>query len=72
VIELADFFLRSGIQHGRHDDRRAAQVGHLVVGDGIEHRLGADPSQADVGAADTGQVQGKHQPLQWNMGSVQR
>ena len=59
-------------QHA-HDDRRAAQMGDAVVGDGGEDRLGGDAGAGRHGcrpAAVT--VQGKHQPLQWNIGSVQR
>ena len=33
-----------------HDDRRAAQMGHLVLGDRREDRRGLGPAQADVRA----------------------
>ena len=44
----------------------------LCIGDQVVHRLGAHLPQADVRPALTLIDQGKHQPLQWNIGSVQR
>ena len=38
------------VEQDRHDDRRAAHVGHLVLGDEIEDRLGAHLPQADMHA----------------------
>src|SRR3546814_3950053 len=49
VIEVPLLF-RGRAQQKLHDDRRAAEVGHAVVGDGVVDRLGAHLAQADVGA----------------------
>ena len=39
-----------GVDQRRHDDRRAAQMRHAMVGDRVVHRLGAHPAQADMRA----------------------
>ena len=36
------------VEQNRHHDRRAAEMRHLVLGDEVEHRLGAHLAQADV------------------------
>ena len=54
------------------NDRRAAQMRHPVLGDGVEDGAGLDPPQADMGARQRRHRPGKHQPLQWNIGKVQR
>jgi hypothetical protein len=55
-----------------HDDRRAAHVVTPWSRHGVEDRLGLDPAQADMVPACSAIVQGKHQPLQWNIGRVHR
>ena len=60
------------IEQRRHHDRRAAQMRHLVPGDGVVDRRGAHLAQADIGAGNDRHRPGKHQPLQWNIGSVHR
>ena len=42
--------VRARIEQHRHDDRRAAEMGDLVLGDQVVHRLGAHLAQADVHA----------------------
>ena len=54
------------------DDRRGAVVVDALAADRIEDRLRLDLAQADVRAAEQRHGPGKHQPLQWNIGSVHR
>jgi hypothetical protein len=62
-----------GVDQHAVDDRRAAHVGHLVAADELEDQRRVDLAQADVDAGvGSAMVQGKHQPLQWNIGSVHR
>ena len=51
--------LRAGVEQRRHDDGGAAQVGHLVLGDGIEDGLRAHPAQAHVRAGHGGEGPGE-------------
>ena len=44
--------LRRGVEQRRHHDRRAAQMGDLVVGDRVEDRRRAHRPQADMRAGD--------------------
>ena len=60
------------VEQGRHDEGRAREMRHPMLGDRLVHLLGADGAEADMGAGDEEIDQGKHQPLQWNIGSVQR
>ena len=41
---------RGRIEQGRHHDRRTAEMGHAMVGDGVVHRRRAHLAQADMGA----------------------
>ena len=49
MVQCAPLGLR-GVQQRRHDDRRAAQMGHAVAGDGVIDRAGAHPAKADLRA----------------------
>ena len=64
--------LGARVEQDRHDDRRAAQVGDAVLGDQVVHRLGATWRRQTWTPALTLIDHGKHQPLQWNIGSVHR
>ena len=52
--EFALVFVLRVDQH-RHDDRRAAEMGDAVIGDGVVDRLRPHPAQADMGAGLHGQ-----------------
>ena len=68
----------AGAQHLRRidqkavDNRRAAQVRDAMLADQREDQRRIDLAQADADACLQASVQGKHQPLQWNIGSVHR
>jgi hypothetical protein len=49
LVEVA-LLVVGRVEQRRHDDRRAAQMRHAVIGDRVIHRLGADPAQADMRA----------------------
>ena len=51
--------LRRRVEQRRHHDRRAAQMRHLVIGDGVEDRRGAHRAQADMRAGDDRQRPGE-------------
>ncbi|GAA2877517.1 hypothetical protein GCM10020220_079040 [Nonomuraea rubra] len=60
-----------GEQRGQ-DGRGAAQVGDAVLADQPPRLAGLHLGQADVPAPASVTAQGKHQPWQWNIGSVHR
>jgi hypothetical protein len=53
-------------------DRRAAVVAHLVLADGVEDQPASTLRRQTWVPALAAMVHGKHQPLQWNIGSVHR
>jgi hypothetical protein len=56
----------------RMHDRRAAVVADLVLADRIEISLASTRRRQTLTPALAATVHGKHQPLQWNIGSVHR
>jgi len=58
---------RVRIDQRRMHDRCAAIVRHAVLPHRVENQLRFDLAQAHIGARIGGHVQGKHQPLQWNI-----
>ena len=51
--------VRGRIEQSRHHDRRAAQMRHLVIGDGVVHRRRPHRAQAHMRAGDDGNRPGK-------------
>ena len=53
------FLIRRRVEQRRHHDRRAAQMRHLVIGDGVVHRGRAHRAQANMRAGDDADRPGK-------------
>jgi len=60
------------VDHADLHGGRAVVVGDALRVDQVPDAAGSTLREADVGAGDRGDRQVKHQPLQWNIGSVQR
>ena len=61
-----------GVDQRVVDDRRAAHVGDAVLSISSKIFAGSTLRRQTLMPAAAAMVQGKHQPLQWNIGSVQR
>ena len=60
------------IDEQRVHDRRSTVVRDAVLAHQVEDEFGIDLAETHVCPALAATVQGKHQPLQWNIGSVHR
>ena len=62
-----------GVEQRRHHDRRAAEMRDAVLGDRVDTSPSRAPTAGSTCVPATTEIDhGKHQPLQWNIGSVQR
>ncbi len=60
------------VEQDRHHDRRAAQMRHLVLAIASYIAVARTARRQTCVPATIDTVHGKHQPLQWNIGSVHR